>query len=150
MHDVGYVWGNVTFMGRNKMDLNNLSLNSLAAQKMQYLTERQKVLATNVANANTPGYLPKDLKEPDFASVLQQNLPMAVTNSKHIGGIGADMKGRLYTPKPATALTIDGNGVVIEDQLNEISKDKGEYERLITIYNKYRTMIKMANTKISS
>ena len=132
------------------MDLNILSLNSLAAQKMQYLTERQKVLATNVANANTPGYLPKDLKEPDFASVLQQNLPMAVTNSKHIGGIGADMKGRLYTPKPTTALTIDGNGVVIEDQLNEISKDKGEYERLITIYNKYRTMIKMANTKISS
>ena len=132
------------------MDLNDLSLHQVATQKMRYLTERQKVLATNVANANTPGYLPKDLEEPDFASVLQKNLPMKVTNAKHIGGIGTDLNGRLYTPKPTTALTIDGNRVVLEDQLNEISKDKGEYERLITIYNKYRTMIKMANTKISS
>ena len=131
------------------MDLSDLSLTSLAAQKMHYLTERQKVLAANVANANTPGYLPKDLKEPDFAAVLQQSLPMAVTNSRHISGIGEDMRGRLYTPKPETALTIDGNGVVLEDQLNKISKDKGEYERLITIYNKYRTMIQTANTKIS-
>ena len=46
-------------------------------------------------------------------------------------------------------MTIDGNGVIIEDQLNEASKASGEYNRMITIYNKYRTMLKTANTKIN-
>lgn len=134
------------------MDLENLSVFALANQKMNYLTERQKVLATNIANANTPGYLPKDIKQPDFAETLNETLPMAVTNSKHMSGaVGVSAKGyKTYTPRPNTALSIDGNGVVLEDQMNQVSKDKGEYERLITIYGKYRSMIKIGNTKISS
>lgn len=46
------------------MDLNNLSIFSMAKTEMAYLTERQKVLATNIANANTPHYLPRMLKSP--------------------------------------------------------------------------------------
>ena len=41
------------------------------------------------------------------------------------------------------------NGVVIEDQLNEVSKTKGDYNRMITIYSAYKNLIKVANTKIS-
>ena len=51
------------------MDLNNLSIFSMAKTEMAYLTERQKVLATNIANANTPHYLPQDVEEPSFANV---------------------------------------------------------------------------------
>ena len=45
------------------MALNNLSIFSMAKTEMAYLTERQKVLATNIANANTPHYLPQDVEE---------------------------------------------------------------------------------------
>ena len=48
-----------------------------------------------------------------------------------------------------TALTIDGNGVVLEDQLNEASKTKSDYNRMLTIYGKYKTMLQTANTKIN-
>lgn len=133
------------------MDLNNLTVFSLANQDMKYLTERQKILAGNVANANTPGYLAKDLKKPKFSDELNSALQMTVTNEKHFTGLGgSSLSARVYTPKPTQPLTIDGNGVVLEDQLNEISKDKGEYTRVMTLYNTYKNMIKTAATKVSS
>ena len=133
------------------MDLNNLTVFSLANQDMKYLTERQKILAGNVANANTPGYLAKDLKKPNFSDELNSALQMTVTNEKHFTGLGgSSLSARIYTPKPTQPLTIDGNGVVLEDQLNEISKDKGEYTRVMTLYNTYKNMIKTAATKVGS
>ena len=97
------------------MALNNLSIFSMAKTEMAYLTERQKVLATNIANANTPHYLPQDVEEPSFANVLRTSLPMTLTNEKHLAGIPSGNGGfRVYTPKPDTALTIDGNGVAGE------------------------------------
>lgn len=137
------------------MDMSGLSIVNIAKNKLDYLSERQKVIASNIANANTPGYLAQDVQEPDFAGMVKnsvsQSLPMTVTNPKHmtaapIGG-GAY---RVYTPQPDEALTIDGNGVSIEEQLNEASKIKGEYERTLTIYNKYKTMLKTAATKINT
>ena len=132
------------------MDLNSLTVFAAANRNIKYQTERQKVLAANVANANTPGYLPKDLKRPDFGSDFSTKLKMVLTNEKHLSGVGHGNGGyELYTPKPTTALTIDGNGVVLEDQINAISKSKSEYDRIITLYGKYQTMLNTANTKIN-
>lgn len=137
------------------MDLFNLSLVNIAKNRLDYLSERQKVIATNIANADTPGYVSQDVEEPDFAGLVKNSmsapLKMAVTNPKHMAS--APVQGgmyKVYTPKPDTALTIDGNGVNIEDQLNEASKVKSEHERILTIYNKYKSMLQTANTKINS
>lgn len=137
------------------MDMSGLSIVSLAKNKLDYLSERQKVVATNVANVDTPGYVAKDVEEPDFASMVKRNLSpqmkMTVTNSKHMAQ--APVQGgmyKIYTPKPDTALTIDGNGVNIEDELNKASLIKSEHEKVLTIYNKYKSMFKTANTKINS
>lgn len=132
------------------MDLENLSVFNLAHQNMQYLTEKQRVIAGNLANANTPDYLAKDVEKPSFSNELSRTLAMTVTNQMHMNGIaGGGFANKVYTPKPTTPLTIDGNGVVIEDQLNAASKASGEYNRMITIYSKYRTMLKTAATKIN-
>lgn len=53
------------------MDLNNLTIFQMANKELNYLTERQKVLAANLANSNTPGYVAKDLEKPQFAEVLK-------------------------------------------------------------------------------
>ena len=133
------------------MDLNNLSIFNVAHTEMSYLTERQKVLATNIANANTPNYLPQDIEKPSFTNVLRQSLPMTVTNAKHLSGLPSYQNGfRVFTPKTDTALTIDGNGVVLEDQLNEASKTRSDYNRILAIYGKYKTMLQTANTKINA
>ncbi len=137
------------------MDLNNLSVFNMVNANMKYLTERQKVLASNVANANTPGYLAKDIEKPSFSQFMEKiPLRLNVTNEKHFASLPSRMakeKGNgIYTPKPTTALTIDGNGVVLEDQLNEVSKTKSEYNRMLTIYGKYKDLLSVANTKINA
>lgn len=118
------------------------------------MSEKQKVVATNIANANTPGYLAKDVEEPDFSAQVQRSIAasqMTVTNPKHIvSAPSQNSRFRVVTPKPDTALTIDGNGVVLEEQLNEASKTKAEYEKALTIYNKYKSMLQTANTKINT
>ena len=43
------------------MDLNNLTIFQMANKELNYLTERQKVLAANLANSNTPGYVAKEI-----------------------------------------------------------------------------------------
>lgn len=135
------------------MDMFDLSIVNLTKNKLDYLSAKQKVVAANIANANTPGYIAKDVEEPDFASQLQRSTAssqMAVTNPKHMSG--TSLQGgrfKVVTPKPDTALTIDGNGVVLEEQLNEASKTKAEYEKALKIYDRYQSMMKTAATKIN-
>ena len=132
------------------MDLKNLSVFSAANQNMQYLSAKEKIVAQNIANASTPGYLPQDIEKPDFGDDLVASLPMAVTNPKHLTSAKTAKAFQVYTPQPTSALTIDGNGVILEEQMNEASKASSEYKRMITIYNKYRDMLKVANTKINA
>ena len=95
------------------MDLNNLTIFQMANKELNYLTERQKVLAANLANSNTPGYVAKDLEKPQFAEVLKNTVSLARTNEKHMSGVPSNAAaGGVYTPKPDYALTIDGNGVI--------------------------------------
>ena len=146
-------------MGKKTMDLNNLTVFNMAKQNMNYLSLKEKVIAGNIANASTPNYLAKDVTKPSFLDSLKESKPLlelTKTNSKHIGELKSvanknHMKNVavVYTPKPSDSLTIDGNGVILEDQMNEASKASSEYKRMITIYNSYKKMLSTANTKIN-
>ena len=141
------------------MDLKNLTVFSLANKNMQYLSARQRVLAANIANASTPNYLAQDVEKPSVLQgkeeVKHANLTLHTTNAKHFSEFLSASKPKgdkgfvVYTPQPKDALTIDGNGVILEDQMNEASKASSEYKRMITIYNSYKNMLSVANTKIN-
>ena len=141
------------------MDLNNLTVFNMAKQNMNYLSLKEKVIAGNIANASTPNYLAKDITKPSFIDNIKVNKPLLElnkTNSKHLGELKSvanknQLKNMavIYTPKPTDSLTIDGNGVILEDQMNEASKASSEYKKMITIYNSYKKMLSTANTKIN-
>jgi len=48
------------------MDLNGVPLFSLLTDRMSWLATRQSTLAQNVANADTPGFVARDIKPMDF------------------------------------------------------------------------------------
>lgn len=131
------------------MDFKNLSVFNAASQNMQYLSAKQKVIAENIANANTPGYLARRIEDQRFDSALSSAVTLNTTNPKHIG-LKGDNSYRVYTPNPSAALTIDGNGVILEDQMNQASKASSEYKKTITIFNKYKSLLQTANTKINA
>lgn len=65
-----------------------MQLFDLAFRQNEWLAQRQSVISSNVANANTPGYKAKDLQS--FDNVMQQSLSMTATDPQHLSsGINA-------------------------------------------------------------
>ena len=48
------------------MPINDLPILSALRTKMQWHQERQRVLAENISNSDTPNFKPRDLVEPKF------------------------------------------------------------------------------------
>src|ERR1044072_2825096 len=72
------------------MELNGVPLFSLLSGRMSWLSARQSVLAENVANADTPNYIARDLKPMDFQDLVanagsnNSGTGLATTNVRHI------------------------------------------------------------------
>ena len=71
----------------------------LLGQRMDWLGQRQKVLAQNIANADTPEYVPHDLKPQEFRRMVERNfapsLKPVATQGGHIqtSSLKADDRG---------------------------------------------------------
>jgi flagellar basal-body rod protein FlgB len=87
------------------MSISDIPILSMLRTRMQWHQERQRVLAENVANAETPNYRARDLAPPTFEKTLQTSLVMAQTNPAHIAAVGgdsqfADASGGHYEVRP--------------------------------------------------
>lgn len=83
------------------MDLNKLTMFKLLKGQMGWLNRRQEVLAQNVANADTPGYKPRDLAPMDFEALVKgQNKGMDPVRSSSVTAAGANGSGA--QPSPGT------------------------------------------------
>lgn len=130
------------------MDLNKISLFNMMTQRMNWLSQRQSLLAGNIANANTPGYKPKDLKELSFKTMLRQSsgseLGVARTNGAHmVGSTGAAGKHKAVEIK-SHETTPNGNAVVLEEQLMKSGETRMNYTMTLNLYRKHVDMIKTA------
>ncbi|HWW11780.1 MAG TPA: flagellar basal body protein, partial [Brevundimonas sp.] len=62
------------------MGFTDLPLLSQIKGRLSWLDERQRVIAENVANADTPGYVGRDLNAPtDFAAALRNGGGLQMT-----------------------------------------------------------------------
>src|SRR5215470_1833196 len=79
------------------MPISEIPIFAMLRSKMQWHQERQRLLAENVANADTPKFKPRDLAPPKFDSTApgtQGTLALAVTSPGHIAGIGSAGSGQ--------------------------------------------------------
>lgn len=136
------------------MALADLPIISMLKQRMSWLTERQQVLAQNVANANTPGYQARDLQELDFGKMVKRDgLAMApvATSAAHIGrpvggqSLGA-AKGGVIVKAADHETTPGGNSVVLEDQMIKVAETQSDYEMVTGLYAKSLGLLRMAVT----
>ena len=70
------------------MDPKRIGLFDLAERRLAWADQRQAVLAQNIANANTPGFKPHELKP--FATTLDDTATVAPvrTQPNHLSGTG--------------------------------------------------------------
>lgn len=123
-----------------------LSVVTLAKSRMDWVARRQEVLSDNIANANTPKFVPSDLKPYDFKDVLNQTVPavqVAATNAKHITPQIADPQKVMRTKKTFES-SADGNSVVLEEQMAKVAEGKSAYDTAASLFQKQFKMIRTA------
>ncbi|PWS55642.1 flagellar basal body rod protein FlgB [Pseudoalteromonas sp. meg-B1] len=102
-------------------------------------SQRAEMLATNIANADTPGYKAKDI---DFASALKtaksnqlSGNTMVRTNEKHIAGGTRSVGGSELFRTPNQTDTGDGNSVDIQVERNLYTQNAMEYQASVQFLN---------------
>lgn len=135
------------------MTTQELTLMQGMVKKMDWLEERQKVLAQNIANADTPDYRPMDVTPPDFKDLLGVSTSsvslsapgLSTTDIKHLGLGGAsgssaepDAKKQKNTYEVAPA----SNSVVLEEQLLKMNQNVTDHRLVSTLYQKNIDMLK--------
>ena len=55
----------------------------MANQRMDWLATRQKVLSENIANASTPDYKAKDIKDIDFSKELAKTGAVSMKTTRN-------------------------------------------------------------------
>lgn len=133
------------------MNPTNAPLFKLLSARMGWLAQRQAVLAQNIANADTPDYRPRDLREKDFHQLAKgfagrpSRLSVERTSPSHMGGKGMATIGlageKQHNPYETAP---DGNAVILEEQTAKAGKTALDHQLASNIYKKYVGMIKIA------
>ncbi|MGI9435222.1 MAG: flagellar basal body rod protein FlgB [Geminicoccaceae bacterium] len=123
----------------------------LLSARMGWLSQREAVLAQNIANADTPDYRPKDLNDNDFMRLVQgyagrsSRIAVHQTNQQHLEGkMGARLGLRGQEQRSPYEVSPDGNAVVLEEQTAKAATTALDHQLASNIYRKYVGMVKTA------
>jgi flagellar basal-body rod protein FlgB len=137
-------------------DPNQMSVFSLMKARMQMLGERQKVVAQNVANVSTPGFVPSDIDQKSFGATLERmagrgaggpgRTAMVATQAGHMAAPhGPTLPGMTPVKSPDSETTLDGNAVVVEEQMMKIAETRMDFETMVGLYQKSLGLLRMAS-----
>ena len=120
------------------MPISDIPILSMLRERMEWHQERQRVLAENVANADTSGYRAKDLAPPDFErEVARTSLRYDDRTPPHSGGGGegttfAIDKRQRYAVRPR------GNTVTHEDEMMKVASNQMDSRRWRPVHEEPR------------
>jgi flagellar basal-body rod protein FlgB len=131
------------------MAISDLPVLSALRTRMQWHQERQKVLAENVSNADTPKFRPRDLVEPKFGpagtrggtmgGLAMMQTTSGTTIASSSGGQSFDVNSRAgFETRPA------GNAVSLEEEMMKVSANQMDYAAVTSLYSKSLHLLKTA------
>ncbi|WP_457569749.1 flagellar basal body rod protein FlgB [Desulfurobacterium sp.] len=108
-----------------------------------YYLERSKVIQSNIANADTPGYTPKDLK---FEKCLDdQTLKLKTTDPKHIEPKSCD-KSKFKVVELNKIAGYDKNRVNVDEELGKLAETAIMYKTMVQSLHAELTKLKISIT----
>lgn len=131
------------------MDLDRINLLKAITRRMDWLGERQRVLAENISNADTPGYKPRDLKPVSFSEMVRSSqigIRASATQPGHLRGLnGSYNDGWAAARQTGTYETSpNGNAVNLEQQMMNVVETQGEHSLMTNLYRKQVGMLRKA------
>jgi flagellar basal-body rod protein FlgB len=138
--------------------IHDLTTFAALKERMRFLQTRQKLLAQNIANADTPGFRPKDIRQlgvdpASRGSDETRHLSFGVaapgatygltrTNPMHIAPSGDSAayveKGASYETRPS------GNAVDLENEMLKVSQNQIDFQTAANIYQRGLATLKIA------
>ena len=134
------------------MPIDDIPLFAMLKSRLGYLNQQQRGIAVNVANSDTPGFVPSDLKAFSYSAPGKTIIPGGTlslapvqTSAAHLAGKAATT-GQVWQAQsaPDSEARLDGNQVVLEEQMMKMGKTRGEYEAAITFYEKSLSLLQLA------
>ena len=130
------------------MAITDLPLFSMLRTRMHWHQERQRVLAENVSNADTPKFQPRDLEPLKFDRERSLVSALALTRTS---------AGHLASADGATQFNLDrhgqfearpsGNAVSLEDEMMKVAANQMDYQAVTTLYQRSLGLLKTAMGK---
>jgi flagellar basal-body rod protein FlgB len=119
---------------------------ALASARLAHASQRNTVIARNIAHADTPGFKAQDLAEFDFARMAaSESAQPKATRPGH--AVAPLPQGRVDVETrevPATDESPDGNTVTLEEQMVKAAETRGQFELAATLYSKHLSLLRTA------
>lgn len=132
------------------MDLANSPMFGILRRRMAWLTQRQDVLARNIANADTPEFRPSDLKKMDLGAAVGEKSKFAVdvqiTNERHIVKNSRHREFEEKEQRKSFETAPAGNSVILEEQLGKLNETQVNHSLITELYKKHLSMLRLAGT----
>lgn len=132
------------------MDLGSTPFFGLLRARLDQLSERQRLISENIANASTPGYRPRDVDTSGFERMLASAsnsrsgaVTVARTHPGHMSSGGGSAQANIVT-RDDSETTIDGNAVVLEEEMARAAETRMQFETGIALYQKGLELVRMA------
>ena len=144
------------------MDLQGLTLYQMSEEKIRWLAQRQSVLARNIANGDTPNYMPSDLEPLKFKDMIEDSKHVTMirtnpahrtrnsgetrivkTDLNHLSPI-AEGKASVKKGRHPFETSIDKNGVILEEQMAKVDETRTQHEQVTALFKKNAALLGMA------
>jgi flagellar basal-body rod protein FlgB len=139
------------------MTLDDVPVFAMLKSRMNYLADRQRLIAENVANADTPGFAPRDLSpfkvtQPSLSSShggpTLAPVSLSVTSGMHLAGAPSTTdSGAKPVAAPDSEGTLDGNSVVLEDEMLKMGEARTDYNAAVSFYEKSLGLLQLATRR---
>ncbi|HET9715338.1 MAG TPA: flagellar basal body rod protein FlgB [Pseudolabrys sp.] len=128
------------------MAITDIPILSMLHTRLGWTQARQRVLAENVANSDTPNFRARDLAPLKFdgPAAPPAALALARTSSGHIEGVGLsqspfpDGNSRVFEVRPA------GNAVSLEEEMMKVAANQMDFQTATALYTRSLNLIKTA------
>ncbi len=112
---------------------NDLNVFKTAYAMATHAGQRQAIVARNMANADTPGYKPRDIEA--FQTAFEntsREVAMTATRTGHLNGDARAQPWAEFTV--AASSDPNGNGVSLEEEMLKAVEVKRQHDRALAIY----------------
>lgn len=117
---------------------------TLVSLRQRWLEGRFALLAQNVANADTPGYRPRDLPPESFARILdkarQADLPggLVRTHAQHLDAASSSTPELRPRERTSPEVAPSGNAVILAEELRRLGEIQRNWQLDVNLIAKYR------------